>query len=44
MTEDDAERDLLLGRLRGQRRHIIDQLSGLDDTQLRTPVLPSGWT
>lgn len=44
MTEDDAERDLLRGWLRGQRRHIVDQLSGLDDTQLRTPVLPSGWS
>lgn len=39
----DAERDLLLGRLRAQRRHVLDQLEGLDDAQLRTGVLPSGW-
>lgn len=43
MTEN-AERALLLGRLRGQRRHILDQLEGLDDAQLRTAALPSGWT
>ena len=41
---DDAERQLLLGHLRAQRRHILAQLEGLDDAQLRTPVLPSGWT
>lgn len=40
----DAERDLLLSRLRGQRRHILDQLEGLSDAQLRTAALPSGWT
>lgn len=44
MTDDGTERDLLLRRLRGQRRHIVDQLEGLDDDQLRTPVLPSGWS
>ena len=43
MTKPD-ERDLLLGRLRGQRRHVLDQLEGLSDSALRTPVLPSGWT
>lgn len=41
---DDVERALLLGRLRGQRRHILDQLDGLSDAQLRTAALPSGWT
>lgn len=40
----DTERMLLLGRLRAQRRHILDQLEGLSDAQLRTAVLPSGWT
>ncbi len=40
----DAERELLLSRLRAQRRHILDQLDGLSDTQLRAAVLPSGWT
>ncbi len=44
MSSDAAERNLLLGRLRGQRRHILDQLEGLDDAQLRTPALPSGWS
>ena len=44
MTLDDAERDLLLSRLRGQRRHVVDQLDGLDDAALRRPVLPSGWS
>ena len=43
MTKPD-ERDLLLGRLRGQRRHVLDQLEGLSESALRTPVLPSGWT
>jgi uncharacterized damage-inducible protein DinB len=38
------ERDLLLARLSGQRRHILDQLEGLSEDQLRRPVLPSGWT
>src|SRR5690349_17559856 len=39
-----AERDLLLGRLGGQRRHVLDQVEGLSDAQLRKPVLPSGWS
>src|SRR5690349_22880361 len=36
--------DLLCHRLAGQRRHIVEQLDGLSDEQLRTPVLPSGWS
>jgi Protein of unknown function (DUF664) len=43
-TETSPERDLLLRRLAGQRRHILDQLTGLTDDQVRRPVLPSGWT
>ena len=39
----DVERDVLLGRLRGVRQHVLAQLEGLDDEQLRRPVLPSGW-
>ncbi|MBM6400124.1 DUF664 domain-containing protein [Phycicoccus sonneratiae] len=39
-----AERTALLGRLSGVRRHVLDQLDGLDDEQLRRPVLPSGWS
>lgn len=38
------ERELLLGRLAQQRRHILDAIDGLDDEQLRRPVLPSGWS
>jgi hypothetical protein len=39
-----AERDLLLDRLNDQRRHVLMQLEGLSDEQLRRPVLPSGWS
>jgi hypothetical protein len=39
-----TERDLLLDRLDGQRRHVLTQLEGLSDEQLRRPVLPSGWS
>jgi uncharacterized damage-inducible protein DinB len=38
------ERDLLVERLRGRREHILEQLQGLSDTELRRAVLPSGWT
>jgi hypothetical protein len=43
-VEESAERALLLGRLAGQRRHVITQLEGLTDDQLRRPMLPSGWS
>ncbi|MDF1602528.1 DinB family protein [Nocardioides sp. YIM 152315] len=43
-AETSSERDLLLRRLAGQRRHVLDQVEGLGDDQLRRPVLPSGWT
>lgn len=39
-----GETDLLLHHLRGQRRHVLSQLDGLDGEQLRRPVLPSGWS
>ncbi|MGG5259530.1 DinB family protein [Phycicoccus avicenniae] len=39
-----TERDVLLGRLGGVRRHVLEQVEGLDDEQLRRPVLPSGWS
>lgn len=42
--ETSPERELLLHRLAGQRRHILDQLDGLSEDKLRRPVLPSGWT
>jgi hypothetical protein len=43
-VEDSPERALLLRRLAGQRRHVLEQLDGLTDAQLRRPVLPSGWS
>ena len=42
--DDSAERALLLGRLTDQRHHVISQLEGLSDEQLRRRVLPSGWS
>jgi hypothetical protein len=36
--------DLLKSSLDGQRAHILDTVEGLDETQLTTPVAPSGWT
>jgi uncharacterized damage-inducible protein DinB len=39
-----SERDVLLGHLAGQRRHVLTQLEGLSEEQLRRPVLPSGWS
>ncbi len=41
---DDAERTPLLRRLGGQRRHVLAALDGLDEADLRRPLLPSGWT
>jgi hypothetical protein len=41
---DNAERGLLLDRLADQRRHVLTQLKGLSEEQLRRPVLPSGWS
>lgn len=43
-VEDPAERALLLRRLTAQRVHVLGQLDGLSDEQLRRPVLPSGWS
>ncbi len=43
-VRSSPERDLLLGRLAGERRHVLSQLEGLSDEQLRQPVLPSGWS
>jgi hypothetical protein len=42
--DDSAERALLTGRLTCQRQHVMSQLEGLTDDQLRRPVLPSGWS
>ncbi|MBT0770750.1 DinB family protein [Kineosporia sp. J2-2] len=38
------ETPLLLSYLNGQRDHVLGILDGLDDDQLRRPVLPSGWS
>jgi uncharacterized damage-inducible protein DinB len=43
-TEESYERDLLFRQLVAQRRHVLDQVEGLSDAQLREPVLPSGWS
>lgn len=43
-VDDPAERELLHSRLTAQRQHVLSQLEGLDDAQLRRPVLPSGWS
>lgn len=42
--ETSSERAVLLRALTGQRHHVLDQLVGLSDEQLRRPVLPSGWS
>lgn len=42
--ETSAERTVLLSRLNGQGDHILEQLEGLSDEQLRRSVLPSGWS
>ncbi len=44
LRQHEPDRPLLLGRLASVRRHVLTQLEGLDDEQLRRPVLPSGWT
>jgi len=41
---ETSEGDLLLDRLTGQRHHVLAQLEGLSEQQLRQPVLPSGWS
>jgi hypothetical protein len=38
------ERTALLRQLRAQREHVLGILEGLDDDQVRRPVLPSGWS
>ena len=39
----DPEAELLRDFLDQQRNHVLGILEGLDDEQLRRPVLPSGW-
>lgn len=40
----EPDRAILTQRLAGQRRHVLAQLEGLSDEQLRRSVLPSGWS
>ncbi|WP_226345061.1 DinB family protein [Agilicoccus flavus] len=42
--DPSPDRAALLAHLAGQRRHVLTQLEGLSDEQLRRPVLPSGWS
>lgn len=39
-----AERAALVTALHQQREHVLRAVSGLSDSDLRRPVLPSGWT
>lgn len=44
MTERSTELGALRAALDGQRQHVLDLVDRLDDDQLRTAMLPSGWT
>ncbi len=41
---ETTDTPLLQTYLSAQRRHVLGILDGLDDEQLRRPVLPSGWS
>jgi hypothetical protein len=43
-AEMTSHRALLLSRLGDERQHVLAQLDGLTEEQLRRPVLPSGWS
>lgn len=40
----DSEKEALLGFLRAQRAVVLAIVDGLDERELTTPVVPSGWT
>jgi len=42
--DDEPDRRLLLRHLAGQRQHVLHQMEGLNEEQLRRSVLPSGWS
>jgi hypothetical protein len=42
--EPEPEITALLNCLTAQRRHVLGILDGLDEADLRRPVLPSGWS
>lgn len=41
---DDRERESLTAALAGARAHVLAQVEGLSDADLRRGVLPSGWS
>ncbi|MEU7691430.1 MULTISPECIES: DinB family protein [Microbispora] len=43
-SPESSEVETLLGYLNWKRRHVLDILDGLDEADLRRPVLPSAWT
>lgn len=43
-AERSTELEVLRETLDGLRNHILQVVDGLDDDQLRTAALPSGWT
>lgn len=46
MTQTEAanEREMLVAYLNSQRNHVLGNLEGLSEEDLKRPVLPSGWT
>ena len=40
----DHDTEVLLGFLNVEREHVLGILEGLNEEQLRQPVLPSGWS
>jgi len=44
ITINDAEARTLLRYLDHQRIHALGILDGLDELELRRPILPSGWS
>ena len=43
-AEHDAEKVALLAWFNHQRSHALTILEGLNETDLRRPILPSGWS
>jgi uncharacterized damage-inducible protein DinB len=43
-AERDAADQILLSFLHAERQRVFEIVEGLDDSQLRTATLPSGWT
>jgi Protein of unknown function (DUF664) len=43
-TTQHTETSTLIAALDSQRRHILGIIDGLGEVDLRTPLLPSGWT